>query len=123
MYYVCHGDNNETSNPFSTERIIPWEKENEFLSDLTYAQLTRQEKIVSPDDPNVEADVKTLNLQIIQKKDIQGKYLFHFNNYGNYFKFIKEHSMLFIAIVVGIWCINGVVQNEIDIKNTRRLEN
>ncbi len=122
-YYVCHGDNVPTSSPFKGSETLTWEQERDFLSTLTYDQIKGNEEIVSSEDPTVKGTIKGSQIQIIQKKDIEGKVLGHFNNYGTYFNFIKSHALLFIGIVVGIWCINGVIQNEIDMKNTKRLEN
>ena len=63
----------------------------------------------------------TQNLQVVTQSQIKGKVLNSIDNYGTYFKFIKEHYMLFIALVAGIWCISNVATNELDIKKAKRL--
>ena len=117
-WYICHGDNAPSCNPYHTGGKTNWEEERDFLSGLTTDQIMGRTGIEKDSTQKM-----LVNVQRVEKKDIQGKYLFHFKNYALYFNFIKEHALLFITIVVGIWCINNVIQNEIDMKIARRFEN
>jgi len=110
IYYICHGD--AVSNLDGSDADYKWEDDYNYIKglvnnkDYTLAQLEAKfgKDIQSP----------TLN-------QIEGKVVAWASNYGAYFTFIKEHYMLFIALVAGIWCISSVVQNEIDMKRNLRL--
>lgn len=105
--YYCHGDNVQSANPHATTHIVPWQDDSKYVQDL----LDRGETISG----------NTQNLQVVTQSQIKGKVLNSIDNYGTYFKFIKEHYMLFIALVAGIWCISNVTTNELDIKKAKRL--
>jgi len=114
-YYICHGDAVATSDPHRNGQILTWQEESEFVESLTYDQLTGKEDING-------LKIHKSQIQIIEKSAIDGKVLGSISNYGTYITFIKDHAMLVITILVSIWCISGVVQNEIDIKNMKRLK-
>lgn len=112
-YYLCHGDNNQGTDPDAEDKYAhqgdpDWEIER--LKGMTYSQVTNENYVIQ------------INVDIFTEEKIVGKVLTHFNNYGTYFKFIQGHKLLVITLVVGVWCISGVVQNEMDIKRMRRLE-
>ena len=105
--YYCHGDNVQSANPNATEYIVPWQEDSAYVQGLI--------------NSNQSVNGKTQNVQTVSEGQIKGKVINHINNYGTYVKFIKDHYMLFIALVAGIWCISSVTTNELDIKRAKRL--
>jgi len=105
--YYCHGDNVQSANPNSPQYTMPWQEDSAYVQGLI--------------DANTTLAGNTQNLQVVTQSQIKGKVLNYIDNYGNYFKFIKDHYMLFIALVTGIWCISNVVTNELDMKKAKRL--
>lgn len=113
-HYICHGDNTQNVDGSYPESIEDsgWEDDAAFIQDLlengaTYETMISNELIK--------------NVQTVDLNEIEGKVVAHIDNYGTYFKFIQDHSMLIIALVAGIWCFSNVIQNEIDMKKCRRL--
>lgn len=106
-YYICHGDAVGSANPANQGEVVHWEEDADYVATLDYAAIKN-------------GDAK--NVQVIEKSAINGKIVLIFSNFGSYFNFIKEHAFLLITIVVSIWCVAEVIQNEIDIKKARRLE-
>ena len=111
-YYLCHGDNNESANPDSETHLVPWQEDSAYVQGLidqhgSYGEI-----------PNGEIK----NVQLVPESDAIGVVVNHIDNLGSIVTFIKEHYMLVIAIVAGFWCISNVLQNEIEIKKSRRLE-
>ena len=77
------------------------------------------EEILNGTDEN---DTKlVINVQIVTEADIEGKVVASLNNWGSYFSFINAHKLLIIAIIVSVWCVSATIQNELDIRRTRRL--
>ena len=110
-YYICHGDNVQNADGTYCE-VSGWEDDRDFIQGLIDA------------DTNITlAEIKNLasNIQTPTFDQIEGKVVNHINNFGSYFQFIQDHYMLLIALIAGIWCVSGVIQNEIDIKKCRRL--
>ena len=105
--YYCHGDNVQSANPNATSPIVPWKEDSAYVQGLI--------------DAGESLDGKTRNVQVVTQSQIKGKVLNSIDKYGTYFKFIKQHYMLFIALVAGIWCISSVATNELDIKKAKRL--
>lgn len=109
-YYICHGDNVQNTDG-SYDHDYQWEIDR--LDDMTY------EEILNGTDEN---DTKlVINVQIVTEADIEGKVVASLNNWGSYFSFINAHKLLIIAIIVSVWCVSATVQNELDIRRTRRL--
>ena len=109
-YYICHGDNVQNTDG-SYDHDYQWEIDR--LADMTY------EEILNGTDEN---DTKlVINVQIVTEADIEGKVVASLNNWGSYFSFINAHKLLIIAIIVSVWCVSATVQNELDIRRTRRL--
>lgn len=110
VYYICHGDNVQNADG-SYEGRGEWKDDKSYIEDL------------QEDGLNVaQISAKCGNtIQVVNKSQIDGKVLTHVDNYGTYVKFIKNHPMLLVALVAGIWCISSTIQNEIDMKQTRRL--
>lgn len=109
-YYICHGDNVQNTDG-SYDHDYQWEIDR--LTDMTY------EEILNGTDEN---DTKlVINVQIVTEADIEGKVVASLNNWGSYFSFINAHKLLIIAIIVSVWCVSATVQNELDIRRTRRL--
>lgn len=107
-HYICHGDNNQNADGSLNDR--DWKDDAEFIQSLLDQNYT-----ISQID-NI-AD----HIQIPTPNQVEGKVLAHIDNYGTYIKFIKEHSLLFISILAGIWVFSNVIQNELDIRKSRRL--
>ena len=109
-YYICHGDNVQNTDG-SYDHDYQWEIDR--LTDMTY------EEILNGTDEN---DTKlVINVQIVTEADIEGKVVASLNNWGSYFSFINAHKLLIIAIIVSVWCVSATIQNELDIRRTRRL--
>lgn len=111
VYYICHGDNVQSADPTSEEVVVHWKKDAEYLEQyLAKYGTIRQENSEYPK-----------NIQKPTKDQIGGKVVNHIDNLGSIVAFIKEHYLLVVAIVAGIWCVTNVVQNEIENKKMRRL--
>ncbi len=108
-YYICHGDNNQNADG-SPNTKCDWEDDAKFVQSLI-------------DSGKTIAEIEDLasNIQTPTASQVEGKVVNHIDNYGTYITFIKEHSLLIISLLAGIWVISNVVQNEIDIRKTRRL--
>lgn len=110
-YYICHGDN--VQNVDGSVCTEPG-----YEDDVAYInQLFEEGKTLA----EIKANKLVTNIQTPTFDQIEGKVVNHINNFGAYFQYIQNHYMLLIALIAGIWCISGVVQNEIDIKKSRRL--
>ena len=109
-YYICHGDNVQSANPNNGAENAPWREDAQYIQSLI-------------DDNKTLSEIKSSsqNIQVVTLNQIEGEVVSHLNNYGTYFQFIKTHYMLIIALVAGIWCISSTVQNEIDMRKSRRL--
>ena len=108
-YYLCHGDN--VQNLDGSIANGKWEDDAAMIAaDLEEGKNVYQ---IKQKYGNI--------LQIPTAEQVEGKVINHIDNYGVYFRFIKNHPLLLIALVAGIWCISTSIQNEIDIKKTRRL--
>ena len=105
-YYITHGDNVESPNIENGSTPVDWDLDAEFLEDKTY------EDILTNNYPNID---------ILEFSDIEGRVVTSIANYGTYVNFIAEHKLLVIAMIIAIWCICATVQNEIDMKRTRRI--
>ncbi len=113
QYYICHGDNVQSVNPENATDTAPWKEDSQYIYDLidqgyTHSQITSDSNLAQ-------------NIQSVTKSQIEGEVVAHIDNYGTLFKFIKDHYLLIIALVAGIWCISNTIQNEIDFKKSRRL--
>lgn len=103
--YVCHGDNTNYSLNDGNENWT-WQQEAEIAATKTLEEL------------------RGGNYQFVDTRDgdtVEGKVVAVVANYGTYINFISEHKVLFITIVLGLWCFTYVVQNEIEIRKARRL--
>ena len=105
-YYITHGDNVESPNIENGSTPVDWDLDAEFLEDKTY------EDILTNNYPNID---------ILEFSDIEGRVVTSIANYGTYVNFIAEHKLLFIVMIIAVWCICATVQNEIDMKRTRRI--
>ena len=108
--YICHGDN--VQNLDRSEANGKWEDDAEFIRVLAEDKKQTFEQILNEHNQLIQAP--TLS-------QVEGKVVNHIDNYGNYLEFIKEHPMLLIALVAGIWCVSSTIQVEMDIKKARRL--
>lgn len=111
-YYVCHGDNVQSANPYPSSYIVPWKEDSEYVQGLLdqYGTINNI--------PNAE---RPINIQIVTENNITGTVVNHINNLGSIVTFIKAHYLLVIGIVAGIWCVSSVIQNEFELKKYRRL--
>lgn len=107
-YYFCHGDSVQSANPENGAETAPWKEDAKYVQGLI-------------DEGKTVDQIKSLTQNVQVPTVIEGEVISHLNNYGTYFKFIKAHPGLLIALVVGVWCISNSVQNEIETKKTRRL--
>ncbi len=110
LMFICHGDAVPSANPENGAKNAAWQDDAAYVQSL----------IDAGKDLTYIAE-NTQNEQIIKLSQVEGKVIAHLDNYGTKIKFVKDHYMLFIALVAGIWCISGVVQNELDLKKCRRL--
>lgn len=101
--YICHGDN--VGYQYSSNE--DWQEEAKAIEDKTLAQVRSE---------------ATALYQYVEAGQIEGKVVTVAANYGTYIDFISAHKVLFITIILGIWCFTYIVQNEIEMRNTRRLE-
>lgn len=107
-YYVCHGDNNQNVDG-TYNKVSDWKDDVASFNKLFYEDkmtLTEIEGIATIQTPTAN--------------QVEGKVLFHFDQFGTYMKFIKEHSVLVIIVICGIWGMSYVVQNEIELRKNRR---
>ena len=107
--YICHGDN--VQNLDRSDADGKWEDDAEFIQALV-------------DEGKSFNEILTAHNQLIQAptlSQVEGKVVNHIDNYGDYLEFIKEHPMLLIALVAGVWCVSSTIQIEMDIKKARRL--
>ena len=109
-YYICHGDNVQSANPASETYTAHWQEDADYVQGLI-------------DEGKTKEEIKNLalNVQIVTYNQIGGKVVGHIDNYGTYFQFIQSHWGLLVALVGAVWCISSTVQNEIDIRKSRRL--
>lgn len=117
-YYICHGDNVQSARTIS-DKDDPLYNENELLDwkiDAEYIQ-----SLIDDGNSLDQIKHKARNIQTPKLNQIEGKVVGFLPNYGTYFKFIKGHYMLLIAIAAGIWCVYACIQNEMEIKRARRL--
>lgn len=110
-YYICHGDAVQNTDGTYSD-TSDWEDDVAYVNSLIEQD---------PDITISELKAAAKNIQTPTASQVEGKVIGHIDNYGTYLNFIKQHYMLFIALVAAIWCISSTVQNEIDIKKSRRL--
>lgn len=99
--YVCHGDNVVYSHSANED----WKEEAEAIKDMTLTEIKNSSH----------------DYQYVEASQIEGKVVVVAANYGDYIDFISAHKMLFITIILGLWCFTYVVQTELEIKRARRL--
>lgn len=105
-YYITHGDNVQSPNIENGSTPVDWDLDAEFLEDKTY------EDILTNNYPNID---------ILEFSDIEGRVVTSIANYGTYVNFIAEHKLLVIAMIIAIWCVCATVQNEIEMRKSRRI--
>lgn len=103
--YVCHGDNVAYQYKGDNENWT-WKDEAKVAEGKTLAQLRSE---------------ATALYQYVEADQVEGKVVAVAARYGDYVDFIIAHKMLFITIIMGLWCFTYVVQNEIEMKRARRL--
>lgn len=109
-YYICHGDNVNSANPANGQVTVPYKEDAAFIQSLIDEGKTLSE---------IKASVS--DCDFVSPSEAKGRVVNHIDNYGIYFRFVKDHYMLIVAMIAGIWCVSSVVQNELDIKRARRL--
>ena len=108
-YYICHGDNVDAANPDAETHLVPWEEDREYVKNYL-------------DSGNTINKLKeNITLQVVTFNQIDGLIVESVSSVGGIFKFIKEHSMLFIALVAAVWCVSYTIQCEMEIKRSLRL--
>ena len=104
-YYVCHGDNVQSMPDAEDDS---WQANAKALEGKSYEEIANDSYIYAL-------------VQMPKKENIEGKVVAYVANYGTYFKFVKSHSALLIALGLGVWCISMCYQNEMEMKKARRL--
>lgn len=110
--YYCHGDNVPSVDP-SKEAQYPyptWEEESAFLQGLI-------DRGVSLDNHNTLQG----NYQAVTRNQVKGKVILHVDRVGGFLGFVKEHILLCVTLIVGVWCACNVLGNELYYKRARRL--
>lgn len=116
-YYICHGDNVGSANPAQNGDIVHWSEDAKYVKTMTYDEIDRKYNKAS-----LNSDKPIYQVQIIRKEHIDGKVLFHLDNFGTYISFIKNHTLLLVTIVGGIWCISGALENEQEMRRNKRFD-
>ena len=102
--YVCHGDNNQYQ--FGGSSNWTWQQEADVMKDKSLEEID---------------EVLNQKVDIRNGDTIEGKVVTTIDNWGTYINFIAEHKMLFITIILGLWCFTYVAQNELEMRNAKRL--
>lgn len=102
--YVCHGDAVRDDHVYTDDKT--WQDIAELANNMSL------EEIQNGAIPNC---------QFIKLDQIEGKVVTTIDNWGTYINFIAEHKILFITIILGLWCFTYVAQNEIEMRNAKRL--
>lgn len=102
--YVCHGDN--VQYIYSLENQSQ-EEESQIASTKDLATLRTEGSGI---------------YQFVTIDQVEGKVVATLSNYGSYVTFISNHKVLFITIILGIWCFTYTISNEIEIKQAHRME-
>ena len=109
-YYITHGDNVQSPNVENGEDPVDdWKIDAQFFEDKEYSDIV------------VNGTKQYPNIDVLEISDIEGKVVTSISNYGTYVNFIAEHKLLVIAMIIAIWCVCATVQNEIEMKKTRRI--
>ena len=103
-HFICHGDNVQNTDG-TYDHIADYKWEINRLKDKVYNWIT----------------ANCINIQDVNASKVEGKVVAIFKNYGIYYNFITEYKVLMIAIVLGLWCFSYTMQNELEIKKSRRL--
>jgi len=106
-YYICHGD-------AVTGNKGTWHKDIEARNRLDITDM-------NADDVKKMYSNEIGDVQMVLLTQVEGKVVCSLRNWGTYLDFISNHKLLFIAMVVGVWCVTSALQNELDIKKARRL--
>ena len=108
-YYICHGDNDN----YNVDGSFHKNNSGGYQDDIDYINTLTVQEIFNSQDLS--------NIQKVRQKDALGKVVNSVSNFGTYFSFVEENTILFITMVIGVWCVSSVIQTTIDINKTRRL--
>ena len=100
-YYVTHGDNNPKLTGAEDDS---WQANAKVIEGKSYAEISSMS-----------------NIEISPRENVEGKVIGWFSNYGTYVDYIKNHTLVIVAIFLGVWCISSAYQNEAELKRMRRL--
>ena len=98
--YLCHGDNVQAADPNCTTHLNKWEKDAKYVGDML-KQYGTLENIPSADKPK--------NVQKVYTSQTLGKVVGRVQELGSVITNLKQNIFLFIALVVGVWCICTVI--------------
>ncbi len=108
-YYITHGDNVQSPNTENGSTPVDWELDAAFFEDKEYTDIV------------VNGTKQYPNIDVLEISDIEGRVVTSIANYGTYVNFIADHKLLVIAMIIAIWCVCATVQNEIEMRKTRRI--
>ena len=106
--YYCHGDNVVSVNPDNGSTIVDWQEDSKYLQGLI-------------DDGVSLNSGNSRDYQAVTKQQIKGKVILDLDGLGSVFGFVKNHIVLCVLIISGIWCVYTVAENELEYKKLRRL--
>ncbi len=123
--YVMHGDNVGSliskeeyeatySKEYPSSGIVEWTVDRDYIESLRES---------GKKDSEIKTILASKDTQIVEKSQIVGKYICHFNGFGGIFEYIqnKNNLLMIILIVVGIYIVSYVVKNEKEIQLGDRL--
>lgn len=101
-YYICHGDNVQSLAGAENDS---WQANAKVLEGKTYSEAV---------------NIGGALIQSVQLNQIEGKVVAHISNFGTYVSYIKQHYLLMIALVIGIWCVSSAYGNYAEMRKNRR---
>ena len=117
--YLVHGDALGSIQDGSNSTYVDWKENVKYLENRSYAEI----KQMVANSETSENNEKIFNCQMVKDENVKGEVVAKLTSYGTYINSIKSHAMLFIAILLGIWCIGGTIEIEMDIRRARRFSN
>lgn len=102
-YYICHGDAlRHVDGTPSGE----WQYDADYLKDMSYDEIK---------------NLDSAEVQFVTLNQIEGKVVIGLRRWGSYLSYISEHKLMFISMIIAIWCVSASVQNELEIGKYRRM--
>ncbi len=108
-YYLCHGDAVQAVDGSDSTKYT-WQEQADIIKNIDMSNMTYK-----------EATSKVVNVQFVRSSEIEGRVITSLKQWGAKLTFISEHKLLFIAMVIALWCVTSSIQNELDVRKARRL--